>query len=93
MSRANCESGAGDTRMEFMKGRRFNGSYETPAGVQEIEILANDLKVNINKEKLTRNLNINYNFSLKKNSNRSKATAQISPLKPLQNLSLRPALR
>ena len=65
MSRANCESGAGDTRMEFMKGRRFNGSYETPAGVQEIEILANDLKVDMNKEKLTGNLNIDYNFSLK----------------------------
>lgn len=65
MTRSDCADGSGDTRMEFIKGRRFEGIYETPIGSQGIEILANDLKINIDREELIGQIDVDYNFSLK----------------------------
>ncbi|MBQ3107914.1 MAG: DUF1934 domain-containing protein [Firmicutes bacterium] len=58
-----------DTIMEFEKGKRYNGLYETAYGAIDMEILTNDV---LNKlmipdlsEKLSGSLHIDYHISLK----------------------------
>lgn len=54
-----------ETEMEFKKGKRFNGFYETPYGSVEMEVLTNDIVNNINKDTAKGSLNIDYHISLK----------------------------
>ncbi len=65
MSRVETGDGAGDTVMEFSKGNRYTGFYRTPMGIHEIEVLANEIDIEIDKQKLTGKIDIDYNFSLK----------------------------
>ena len=51
--------------MEFKKGKRVKGYYETPYGSIEMEVLTNDIINNINRETSKGSLNIDYHISLK----------------------------
>ncbi len=53
-----------ETAIEFEKGKRYNGLYDTPYGPLEMEVLTNDIKNNIlNIGEGT--LDIDYDISLK----------------------------
>ncbi len=52
-----------DTKIEFQKGKRFEGYYQTPFGPVEMEVTTNSLTNNISFEKGGR-LNIDYNIAL-----------------------------
>jgi uncharacterized beta-barrel protein YwiB (DUF1934 family) len=66
-----------DTVIEFQKGRRYEGFYDTPFGAVEMEVLTNDLVNNLSPEgKGT--IDIDYHISLKGLSEgRSKLNIQI----------------
>ena len=53
-----------DTEIEFEKGVRYKGLYETPFGALEMEVLTNDVKNDITPEG-TGSANIDYHISLK----------------------------
>ncbi len=66
-----------DTVMEFQKGYRFEGFYDTPFGPIEMEVLTNDI-VNTLTSDGEGCINIDYNISLKGLSEgRSKLSIQI----------------
>ena len=52
-----------DTRIEFEKGKRFEGYYQTPFGPIEMEIMTNNITNNLSFEK-GGSLNIDYNIAL-----------------------------
>ena len=52
-----------DTQIEFEKGKRFEGYYQTPFGPVEMEVTTNSLTNNLSFEKGGR-LNIDYNIAL-----------------------------
>ena len=54
-----------DTEIEFEKGKRFKGYYDTPFGSVEMEVLTNDVVNNIIETEGKGRLNIDYNISLK----------------------------
>jgi uncharacterized beta-barrel protein YwiB (DUF1934 family) len=54
-----------ETEMEFEKGKRFKGFYDTPYGAIEMEVLTNDVKNNIRREEAKGSLNIDYHISLR----------------------------
>lgn len=54
-----------DTEIEFEKGKRFKGYYDTPFGSVEMEVLTNDVVNNIVRTEGKGNLNIDYNISLR----------------------------
>ncbi|MBR0599205.1 DUF1934 domain-containing protein [Sinanaerobacter chloroacetimidivorans] len=54
-----------DTEIEFEKGKRFKGYYDTPFGSVEMEVLTNDVVNNIIKNEGKGSLNIDYHISLK----------------------------
>lgn len=53
------------TEMEFKKGERFFGMYETPYGSVGMEVLTNDVTNLIQSEDGNQSLSIDYNISLK----------------------------
>ena len=58
-------SGMGiDTAIEFKKGYRFEGFYDTPFGAIEMEVLTNELENTLTPEG-TGEVNIDYHVSLK----------------------------
>ena len=59
------EGTSAETEMEFQKGKRFNGMYETPYGPIEMEVLTNEIINNIDKDNAKGSLNIDYHISLK----------------------------
>jgi len=54
-----------DTEIQFEKGKRFTGYYDTPFGAVEMEVLTNDIVNNINKADVKGTLNIDYHISLR----------------------------
>lgn len=54
-----------DTEIEFEKGKRFKGYYDTPYGSIEMEVLTNDVTNNIRRADGKGSLNIDYEISLK----------------------------
>lgn len=54
-----------DTEIEFEKGKRFKGYYDTPYGSFEMEVLTNDVINNIEKVEGKGSLNIDYHISLR----------------------------
>lgn len=54
-----------DTEIQFEKGKRFTGYYDTPFGAVEMEVLTNDIVNNINKDAAKGTLNIDYHISLR----------------------------
>ena len=54
-----------DTEMEFQKGRRFRGYYDTPYGGIEMEILTNEVINNLDIEQVKGSMAIDYHISLK----------------------------
>lgn len=54
-----------DTVIEFEKGRRFEGFYDTPFGAVEMEVLTNDIVNNLTYENGKGTLNIDYDISLR----------------------------
>lgn len=54
-----------DTEIEFEKGKRFKGYYDTPFGSVEMEVLTNDVVNKIEKAKGKGKLNIDYHISLR----------------------------
>lgn len=66
-----------DTVIEFEKGRRYEGFYDTPFGAIEMEVLTNDLVNNMSPEGKG-SIDIDYHISLKGLSEgRSKLNIQI----------------
>lgn len=66
-----------DTAIEFEKGRRYEGFYDTPFGAIEMEVLTNDLVNNMSPEGKG-SIDIDYHISLKGLSEgRSKLNIQI----------------
>lgn len=65
LMRRHGESVPLDTEIEFEKGKRFTGYYNTPFGAIEMEVLTNDIINNINRIEGKGSLNIDYNISLK----------------------------
>lgn len=53
-----------DTEIEFEKGVRYKGYYDTPFGAIEMEVLTNDVKNNLSAEGKG-SINIDYHISLK----------------------------
>lgn len=53
-----------DTEIEFEKGKRYNGYYDTPYGAVEMEVLTNHIE-NTLKPDGTGTLDIDYSVSLK----------------------------
>ena len=53
-----------DTEIEFRKGKRYKGFYETPFGAIEMEVLTNEIKNNLSMEGMG-SVDIDYNISLK----------------------------
>lgn len=53
-----------DTVIEFEKGRRFEGFYDTPFGAIEMEVLTNDLVNNVTPDGKG-SIDIDYHVSLK----------------------------
>jgi len=67
-----------DTEIEFEKGKRFKGYYDTPFGSVEMEVLTNQIENNIKQTEGSGYLNIDYHISLKGLSEgRSKLNIQI----------------
>ena len=54
-----------DTEIEFEKGKRFKGYYDTPFGSVEMEVLTNDVVNRIKKTEGKGTLNIDYHISLR----------------------------
>lgn len=54
-----------DTEIEFEKGKRFKGFYETPYGAVEMEVLTNNIVNNIERSEGKGSLNIDYHISLR----------------------------
>jgi uncharacterized beta-barrel protein YwiB (DUF1934 family) len=54
-----------DTAIEFERGRRFKGYYDTPFGSVEMEVLTYSVVNNIERENASGYLAIDYNISLK----------------------------
>lgn len=54
-----------DTEIEFEKGKRFKGFYDTPFGSVEMEVLTNDVVNKIEKTEGKGSLNIDYHISLR----------------------------
>lgn len=54
-----------DTAIEFEKGKRFKGYYDTPFGSVEMEVLTNEVVNKIEKIEGTGSLNIDYHISLR----------------------------
>lgn len=54
-----------DTEIEFEKGKRFKGYYDTPYGSVEMEVLTNDVVNKIEKTEGKGSLNIDYHISLR----------------------------
>lgn len=52
------------SEIEFRKGKRYNGYYETPFGAIEMEVLTNDIENNLTAEGKG-SVNIDYHISLK----------------------------
>lgn len=52
------------TALEFEKGKRYNGIYDTPYGPVEMEVLTDRFEKNINSEGLGE-LDVDYTISLK----------------------------
>ncbi|QHI72107.1 DUF1934 domain-containing protein [Aminipila terrae] len=66
-----------DTVIEFQKGRRYEGFYDTPFGAIEMEVLTNDLVNNLTPDGKG-SIDIDYHVSLKGLSEgRSKLNIQI----------------
>jgi len=63
MSRSGIGVGL-DTEIEFRKGKRYTGYYDTPFGAIEMEVLTNDIKNNLTAEGKG-SVNIDYHISLK----------------------------
>ena len=53
-----------DTEIEFRKGKRYTGYYETPFGAVEMEVLTNEIENNLSAEGKG-SVNIDYHISLK----------------------------
>jgi len=53
-----------DTEIEFTKGKRYTGYYDTPFGAVEMEVLTNDIENNLDLEGKG-SVNIDYHISLK----------------------------
>ena len=53
-----------DTEIEFEKGKRYTGYYDTPFGAIEMEVLTNHIENNLTPE-VTGTLDIDYHISLK----------------------------
>ena len=53
-----------DTEIEFEKGKRYKGEYETPYGTFEIEVLTNNIENNL-AENGAGTLDIDYDISLR----------------------------
>ena len=53
-----------DTEIEFRKGKRYKGYYETPFGAVEMEVLTNEIENNLSVEGKG-SVNIDYNICLK----------------------------
>jgi len=64
MSRFGKEGVGIDTEIEFRKGKRYTGYYETPFGAVEMEVLTNEIENNLSAEGKG-SVNIDYNISLK----------------------------
>ena len=64
MSRFGKEGIEIDTEIEFRKGKRYTGYYETPFGAVEMEVLTNEIENNLSAEGKG-SVNIDYNISLK----------------------------
>lgn len=57
--------GAGiGNEIEFEKGKRYNGIYETPFGAIQMEVLTNEIESTLSEEG-SGHLNIDYSISLK----------------------------
>lgn len=54
-----------DTEIEFEKGKRFKGYYDTPYGSIEMEVLTNDVVNKIEKTEGRGSVNIDYHISLR----------------------------
>ncbi|MDD2484868.1 MAG: DUF1934 domain-containing protein [Eubacteriales bacterium] len=54
-----------DAEIEFEKGKRFTGYYNTPYGTIEMEVLTNHVINKINRDKGNGSLNIDYHISLR----------------------------
>lgn len=54
-----------DTVIEFQKGKRFEGFYDTPFGSVELEVLTNEVIDNLIYEDGKGTLNIDYHISLR----------------------------
>lgn len=54
-----------DTEIEFEKGKRFTGYYNTAFGAVEMEVLTNDVKNNIDRKEGRGTLDIDYHISLR----------------------------
>jgi uncharacterized beta-barrel protein YwiB (DUF1934 family) len=54
-----------DTEIQFEKGKRFTGYYDTPYGAVEMEVLTNDVINNINRVDAKGTVNIDYHISLR----------------------------
>ena len=63
MSRLGKDIGI-DTEIEFRKGKRYKGYYDTPFGAIEMEVLTNEIENNLSSEGRG-SVNIDYNISLK----------------------------
>lgn len=54
-----------DTEIEFEKGKRFKGYYDTPFGSVEMEVLTNEIVNNIKISEGSGSVNIDYHISLR----------------------------
>ena len=54
-----------DTVMEFEKGKRYEGLYDTPYGALHMEVLTNSIEKNLSPERQSGRLSIDYSISLK----------------------------
>ena len=64
MKRLGTYDRSGNTAIQFEKGKRYRGLYDTPYGAVEMEVLTNYFKKNLDSEgKGT--IDIDYNISLK----------------------------
>lgn len=54
-----------DTVMEFQKGKRYEGYYDTPYGAVEMEILTHNVKNNLRFSEGSGSLDIDYAISLR----------------------------
>ena len=56
--------GEAGTAIEFEKGRRYEGIYETPYGNMELEVLTNSVTKNMSQDGLG-TINVDYSLTLK----------------------------